>query len=213
VDARAHINVSTGLPVFQTIIVGTLIGFSRLLLLPFSIKQLRNTAALAPHQPRLIELKEELDQAYKAGDNSQCNVSPSSNARCHNATSPTSASTSRPRSPSRPLSDNTITTGDTVTPKKLHPRTSRASRAHHHARPISPLCWRSRPQPMRSGDLSRSLASPWPGPARQTEERASLHPFISPTKPSQPPLRSIKDRKFVQNRCVELRYHFRFFSL
>ena len=54
----------------------------------------------------------------------------------HYATSPTS--TSRPRSPSRPLSDNTITTGDTVTPKKFHSRTSRASRAHHHARPISP---------------------------------------------------------------------------
>jgi hypothetical protein len=54
----------------------------------------------------------------------------------HYATSPTS--TSHPRSPSRPLSDNTITTGDTVTPKKFHSRTSRASRAHHHARPISP---------------------------------------------------------------------------
>lgn len=54
----------------------------------------------------------------------------------HYATSPTS--TSRPRSPSRPLSDNTITTGDTVTPKKWQTRTSRASRAHHHVRPISP---------------------------------------------------------------------------
>jgi YidC/Oxa1 family membrane protein insertase len=60
------INVSTGLPWFHTIIAGTL--FSRLLLLPFSIKQLRNSAALAPHQPRLIELKEELDKAYKTGD-------------------------------------------------------------------------------------------------------------------------------------------------
>jgi hypothetical protein len=54
----------------------------------------------------------------------------------HYVTSPTS--TSRPRPPSRPLSDNTITTGDTVTPKTFHSRTSRASRAHHHARPISP---------------------------------------------------------------------------
>jgi YidC/Oxa1 family membrane protein insertase len=60
------INVSTGLPWFHTIIAGTLL--SRLLLLPFSIKQLRNSAALAPHQPRLIELKEELDEAYKTGD-------------------------------------------------------------------------------------------------------------------------------------------------
>jgi YidC/Oxa1 family membrane protein insertase len=60
------INVSTGLPWFHTIIAGTLL--SRLLLLPFSIKQLRNSAALAPHQPRLLELKEELNRAYQAGD-------------------------------------------------------------------------------------------------------------------------------------------------
>ncbi|KAH9178548.1 60Kd inner membrane protein-domain-containing protein [Lactarius sanguifluus] len=36
--------------------------------LPFSIKQLRNSAALAPHQPRLLELKEELNRAYQTGD-------------------------------------------------------------------------------------------------------------------------------------------------
>jgi YidC/Oxa1 family membrane protein insertase len=60
------INVSTGLPWFHTIIAGTV--FARLILLPFSIKQLRNSAALAPHQPRLMKLKEELDQAYKSGD-------------------------------------------------------------------------------------------------------------------------------------------------
>jgi YidC/Oxa1 family membrane protein insertase len=60
------INVSTGLPWFHTIIAGTVCA--RLLLLPFSIKQLRNSAALAPHQPRLMELKEELDQVYKTGD-------------------------------------------------------------------------------------------------------------------------------------------------
>jgi len=59
-------DVSTGFPWFHVIIAGTL--FSRLLLLPFSIKQLHNSATLARHQPRLIELKEELDQAYKAGD-------------------------------------------------------------------------------------------------------------------------------------------------
>jgi hypothetical protein len=41
---------------------------SHALLLPFSIKQLHNSAMLALHQPRLIELKEELDQAYRAGD-------------------------------------------------------------------------------------------------------------------------------------------------
>jgi YidC/Oxa1 family membrane protein insertase len=38
------------------------------LLLPFLIKQLHNSAALAPHQPRLLELKEELDRAYRSGD-------------------------------------------------------------------------------------------------------------------------------------------------
>jgi YidC/Oxa1 family membrane protein insertase len=60
------INVSAGLPWFHTIVAGTVL--SRLLLLPFSIKQLRNSAALAPHQPRLLELKEELNRAYQAGD-------------------------------------------------------------------------------------------------------------------------------------------------
>jgi YidC/Oxa1 family membrane protein insertase len=60
------VNVSTGLPWFHTIIAGTVLA--RLLLLPFSIKQLRNSAALAPHQPRLVELKEELDRAYRSGD-------------------------------------------------------------------------------------------------------------------------------------------------
>jgi YidC/Oxa1 family membrane protein insertase len=60
------VNVSTGLPWFHTIVAGTLV--SRLLLLPFSLKQLRNSAALAPHQPRLLELKQELDRAYRSGD-------------------------------------------------------------------------------------------------------------------------------------------------
>jgi YidC/Oxa1 family membrane protein insertase len=60
------VNVSTGLPWFHTIVAGTFL--SRLLLLPFSIKQHRNASALAPHQPRLLELREELDRAYKSGD-------------------------------------------------------------------------------------------------------------------------------------------------
>ncbi|KAH9079611.1 60Kd inner membrane protein-domain-containing protein [Lactarius deliciosus] len=60
------VNVSTGLPWSYTIIAGTLL--SRLLLVPFSIKQSRNSAALAPHQPRLLELKEELNRAYQTGD-------------------------------------------------------------------------------------------------------------------------------------------------
>ena len=60
------INASTGLPWFYTIIAGTIIA--RLILLPFSNKQLRNSTALAPHQPRLMQLKGELDKAYKTGD-------------------------------------------------------------------------------------------------------------------------------------------------
>ena len=43
------INVSAGLPWFQTIVVGTLLLC--LLLLPFSIKQLCNSAVLVPFQP------------------------------------------------------------------------------------------------------------------------------------------------------------------
>ncbi|KAI9508358.1 60Kd inner membrane protein-domain-containing protein [Russula earlei] len=60
------LNVSAGLPWFHTIVAGTLL--SRLILLPFSIKQLRNSSALAPYQPRLLELKEELNRAYQSGD-------------------------------------------------------------------------------------------------------------------------------------------------
>ncbi|KAI9452587.1 hypothetical protein F5148DRAFT_1235691 [Russula earlei] len=68
-----------------------------------------------------------------------------------NATTTTTASTSgtsdshlaaipasRHRSPTRPLSDNTTTTGETVTPKNLHSRASRASRVPHHAQSLSP---------------------------------------------------------------------------
>jgi YidC/Oxa1 family membrane protein insertase len=60
------INISMALPWFHTTIAGT--PLSCLLLLPFSIKRLPNSATLTPHQPQLIELKKELDQAYKAGD-------------------------------------------------------------------------------------------------------------------------------------------------
>ncbi|KAI0053092.1 hypothetical protein FA95DRAFT_1482584 [Auriscalpium vulgare] len=60
------INVSTGLPWFYTIIAGTV--FARLLLLPFSIKQMQNSARLAPYQPRLLALKEEVNRAYATRD-------------------------------------------------------------------------------------------------------------------------------------------------
>ena len=157
----------------------------------------------------------------------------------HYATSP--MSTSLPRSPSRPLSDNTITTGDTMTPKKFQSRTSRASRAHHHARPISPhlindsgigvneplIAYDPRmpPPPVpasallaqptstkekrRSKPLFGLPMAPWSRSTRPKNEQVSTLPS-PPQKPSQPPLRSIKDRKFVQNRCVELQYHFGF---
>ena len=54
------VNVSTGLPFFPTTIAGTPLQ------LPFSM-QFR-ARSLALHQPRLIWPKEELDQAYKAGN-------------------------------------------------------------------------------------------------------------------------------------------------
>ena len=157
------------------------------------------------------------------------------------ATSPTS--TSRPRSPSHPLSDNTITTGDTVTPKKSHSRTSRASRAHHHARPTSPhlindsgirvgvnerlIAYGPRTpaspvpasallaQPTSTKEKRRSKPffglpmAPWSRSTTMT--RPSLYPSIF-ENPSQPPLQSIKCRKFVQNRCVELQYHSWFYG-
>jgi cytochrome c biogenesis protein ResB len=63
------INVSTSLPWFHTIIAGILFSLACLpVLLPFSIKQLRISTALAPHQLRRFKLKEELDQAYKTED-------------------------------------------------------------------------------------------------------------------------------------------------
>ncbi|KAI0314871.1 60Kd inner membrane protein-domain-containing protein [Amylostereum chailletii] len=60
------INVSTGLPWFWTIIAGT--AASRLLILPFAIRQLQNSARLAPFQPRLLALKDEVARAYPSKD-------------------------------------------------------------------------------------------------------------------------------------------------
>jgi YidC/Oxa1 family membrane protein insertase len=69
VGARAH-PCLTGFLSFHTITVGTL--FSHLILLLFSIKELCNS--LAPHQLRLIELMEELNQVYKAGGRSPSSI-------------------------------------------------------------------------------------------------------------------------------------------
>ncbi|KAI0056824.1 hypothetical protein BV25DRAFT_1536328 [Artomyces pyxidatus] len=60
------INVTTGMPWFYTIIAGTVL--SRALILPLSVKQMRNSARLAPHQPRLMALKEEAARASATRD-------------------------------------------------------------------------------------------------------------------------------------------------
>lgn len=60
------INVSTGMPWFYTIIAGTVL--SRVLLLPFSIQQLRNSARLAPYQGRLMQIKDEMNRSRETRD-------------------------------------------------------------------------------------------------------------------------------------------------
>ena len=55
------IHVASGMPWFWTIVTATLL--SRLLVIPFNISSLRTAARLAPHQPRLMQLKEELEKA------------------------------------------------------------------------------------------------------------------------------------------------------
>ena len=49
---------------------------------------------------------------------------------------PPNTLTSRPRSPSRPLSNNTTTTGETVTPKNMRSLTPRAGRPHRKVQAI-----------------------------------------------------------------------------
>lgn len=61
-----YINVSTGLSWFSTIIAGTVV--SRLLVAPFAITQQRNTARLAPFQPELVSLKNQMSEAQAKGD-------------------------------------------------------------------------------------------------------------------------------------------------
>ncbi|KAI0249951.1 hypothetical protein BJV78DRAFT_1223057 [Lactifluus subvellereus] len=67
-------------------------------------------------------------------------ASTSGTSDSHCASLPTSdPSTSRLRSPPRPLSGNTTTTGDTVTPRTVHSRAARAGRPPHPAQPIPHL--------------------------------------------------------------------------
>lgn len=54
------IQVTSGMPWFWTIVTVTIL--SRLIVIPFNINSLRTTAKLAPHQPRLMELRNELQQ-------------------------------------------------------------------------------------------------------------------------------------------------------
>jgi len=54
------IQVASGMPWFWTIVTATIL--SRLIVLPFNISSLRTTAKLAPHQPRLLELRDQLQK-------------------------------------------------------------------------------------------------------------------------------------------------------
>jgi Preprotein translocase subunit YidC len=60
------LNVSTGLPWFHSIVLGTL--FWRILLVPLSIQTLRNTARLLPIQPRIVEVQAEMQRVKASGD-------------------------------------------------------------------------------------------------------------------------------------------------
>jgi len=54
------IQVASGMPWFWAIVTATIV--SRLIVIPFNINSLRATAKLAPHQPRLMQLRDELQK-------------------------------------------------------------------------------------------------------------------------------------------------------
>lgn len=60
------LHVATGLPWFWTIVAGTVV--SRLIVLPFALKGIRNAALMAPHQAEFEKLREEINQARLARD-------------------------------------------------------------------------------------------------------------------------------------------------
>ncbi|KAH9852954.1 60Kd inner membrane protein-domain-containing protein [Lenzites betulinus] len=60
------LQVSTGLPWFWTIIGATFA--SRVLLFPFSVKQMQSTAALAPYQTDIASIRDEMAEAQKKKD-------------------------------------------------------------------------------------------------------------------------------------------------
>lgn len=60
------VNVTTGMPWFHTIVATTLLY--RILLVPLSIKSLRNSARLLPMTPRLVAVKDEMAAARQSKD-------------------------------------------------------------------------------------------------------------------------------------------------
>lgn len=60
------INVATGLPWFWTIVAGSL--FWKAILVPFTIKGLRNSARLLPLQPMILQSQKEMEGIRKSGD-------------------------------------------------------------------------------------------------------------------------------------------------
>lgn len=60
------IQVTSGMPWIWTIVTATFL--TRVLLFPFQVKTMRNTAALAPHQGALAALREQIMTAQKSGD-------------------------------------------------------------------------------------------------------------------------------------------------
>ncbi|KAI9058790.1 hypothetical protein FKP32DRAFT_1597117 [Trametes sanguinea] len=60
------IHVSSGLPWFWTIVSATVL--SRVLLFPFSVKQMQGTAALAPYQGQIAQIRDEMAEAQKRRD-------------------------------------------------------------------------------------------------------------------------------------------------
>ncbi|KAI0659620.1 60Kd inner membrane protein-domain-containing protein [Cubamyces menziesii] len=60
------IQVSTGMPWFWTIVSATVI--TRIILFPFTVKQMQSTAALAPYQGEIAALKDEMTLAQKKRD-------------------------------------------------------------------------------------------------------------------------------------------------
>ena len=60
------INVSTGLPWAWTIVATTVL--SRVLLFPFTVKQMQSTAALAPYQKDIESIRDEMSSAQQRKD-------------------------------------------------------------------------------------------------------------------------------------------------